>query len=47
MTVNNDGKIKISFSEKLIVPSNSSVAINSSVLNVTLISKSEDEIKSK
>jgi hypothetical protein len=42
MTINNDGKIQISFSEQLIVPYNSSVAINSSVLNVILISKSEE-----
>jgi hypothetical protein len=42
MSVNNDGKIKISFSEHLIVPINQSFAVNSSVLNVELISKSAD-----
>jgi hypothetical protein len=45
MIINNDGKIKISFSEKLIVPYNSSVAINSSVLNIRLFSKSEEITK--
>jgi hypothetical protein len=45
MIINNDGKIKISFSEKLIVPYNSSVSINSSVLNIRLISKSEEITK--
>jgi hypothetical protein len=42
MTVNDDGKVKITFSEELNVPNNPSVSFNSSVLNVRLITKSAD-----
>jgi hypothetical protein len=38
ININDDGKIKISFSDKLFVPNNPSVSVNTSVLNVKLIS---------
>jgi hypothetical protein len=45
MTISNEGKIMIFFSELLVIPANATLNINSSVLKIEFMSQSSEYAK--